>query len=164
MILLLFSPLGSCYLGIFIHFIFFSNLRPRVRVEDGNIVFESPPRKRIEFKSESGQISVNGKSLISLSNSGQYSSSDQGNVPIPPTSETFSPNLVSQFGQLSQKVDQIGLYLQNLSQIANRARRLFTDGSVNYRPRHYRNVVKNFPQFQKELQNLNTVSLDHPKF
>ncbi|XP_074596985.1 cubilin-like, partial [Brevipalpus obovatus] len=134
-----------------------NDFRPRVRVEDGNIVFESPPRKRIEFKSESGQISVNGKSLISLSNSGQYPSVDQRNSPILSTSDTFSPNLATRFGLLSQKVDQLGLYLQNLSQIAGRARRLFTDGSVTYKPRHYRNVLKNFPQLQKELQDLNTL-------
>ncbi|XP_015795561.2 cubilin-like, partial [Tetranychus urticae] len=120
----------------------------RIRVEDGNIVFEAPPRKSISFKSNLGTIYVNGDKLDNLvSKSSSSSSTSLSTVSSDGSSiQTYDQKINS----LKDSVDKLNEY----SDVLNKARLLFSPGRRQFSPKDFRRAVYNITRLTSEFNRL----------
>ncbi|XP_053211719.1 cubilin-like [Panonychus citri] len=115
----------------------------RIRVEDGNIVFEAPPRKSISFKSNLGSILINGDNLSNVLI--RSSSSNVGQSAIDGSSA-----IDQRINSLKDSVDKLNEYSDALS----KTREFFNPGRRQYEPRDFHRALSNLTRLTDEFNRL----------
>lgn len=118
-----------------------------MKIDDGNVIFESGLNKDIKFESRSGKILINGKDLISLTKNVNYDSS----------SAIVSGQLTTEvwdFESIKSKIKYWSSKYSEISEIADKSGELFE----KLTPRDIRRAVRNITRLVRNLKRLTQVS------